>query len=700
MARKLSEQKQLEIIDEAKKNVTRWYDYFGHNITNFRDDKMFYNGTQWQDWEENNYKARSIEPLVHNLLKPVGRQIVGEAKNMQPAINLVPIDSTSANANNTRLIQNLVRYIAYGSNAANAYTTALLNQVAGGWGVIGVQTDYASPTKFDQVIKIRRFAEPQNVGFDPLARTPAKTDGEYCFCWELMHKDDFEKTYPGKKIVVGEGILGSNRTYIGIIAADSVVVFEYYRREYESAKLVQLTNGVDFKVEVLEKDVEAATEQYIQMMTEKGVSLLNVPLLVESDKRDTKITKIRCYKLTSEEVLDHYDWQSQKLPWAFVDSMSQYRDGKQFTESFIFAAKTPQQVYNYSMTEIIAGVRRARKESVFMTPKQANGFEDIYKNPDRQQGYKPYNPDPQAGAPPIVTQPETISPHWFTLAQQAREDIQRTLGIYEPNRGELPNQTSGVAIGRTIMQANLSLIQLWQNLYDGMREIGEIVLDLIPNIYDTERVVSLLDETGQQQTATLNQVQRGGMVENDVTQAAYTLEVKPVASFALQSQLEKDFMLQIMQIMPQAQSLLADKLASRLESPITPELVQRLQNLVPPAILAKEKGEQPPPPPPDPQQQAMMLQMQKLMEEIQGLRVDRQIKQEKLKTDKQKAHSDAILEANKQQIQRDQIVADTVKTQIRAAAEIGKAGLDAKSKLLTGMAALRSVQKRENKELH
>jgi hypothetical protein len=79
--------------------------------------------------------------------------------------------------------------------------------------------------------------------------------------------------------------------------------------------------------------------------------------------------------------------------------------------------------------------------------------------------------------------------------------------------------------------------------------------------------------------------------------------------------------------------LVIDLIAKNLDLKNMPQLVSRLETLVPPPLLAKEKGLPPPPPPPPPPQQPpdpmVMAQMQNMQQEMQ-------IKQEKNQIEKMK----------------------------------------------------------------
>ena len=111
-------------------------------------------------------------------------------------------------------------------------------------------------------------------------------------------------------------------------------------------------------------------------------------------------------------------------------------------------------------------------------------------------------------------------------------------------------------------------------------------------------------------------------------------------------------MTQAMAAYPQAFPLIADLYAAQLDVQFMPQMTERLKNLVPPQILAKEEGKQLPPQPPSPQEQMMQQEQMMKQQEMKNKMADVQIKAQKLELDKQQAQIDQarlLLDAQKMQ---------------------------------------------------
>lgn len=668
--KKVTGAKKEKILAECEKSLGLWFDFFGNNLNKFRNDKLFYQGEMWNSAEWSTYIELGKQPYTFNKIKPLIRQICGEQQNMQSNLSVLPVDMTKSSINNVEIMSDFMRSLAYDSHANQIYSECFLNQCIGGWGVLEVKLDYVNDMSFDQEIRISGSADPLMIAFDPNSQTPNKNDSDFQAKYEIISKEEFEAKYYSPA-PVGSGMFGYGRAYVPVVDEKSVVIIDYYRRTFKKKTLVQLSNGINYKIEVLEEDIPLTLKTYKEQMRQQGIDI--APKLKETNRRKTEISYITCYKCVHHEILEVYEWPSKHMPFVFVDAMSTWQDGRQWTESLIFVARDAQKAYNYAMSEAINGLARLRHEKVWMTGLQAKGQEDWLRNPDRQQSHGEYTPDPEAPQGPIFRPPEELPSAFFEMAQRMEEDIYKTLGIFPTNRGEVPEAISGVAMGKTIMQGNLTFKKLLGNLFDGMRVVGDVILDLIPKIYDSERIVNLVDESGKSSSVQINGV-KNGQPDNNIAQGLYKLQVKPIAAFAAQQEAVRTQLIQLAGINPQVAPLVLDIIASTMETPVAPRLVERFQSLVPPNILAQEQGlPPPPPPPPDPMIALTAAKTQQAQSSAALNQAKAQTEGVKVQQNQQETMMNYQLEQQKLQASRDELIAMTNKAYVDSQAEIGKA---------------------------
>jgi hypothetical protein len=104
------------------------------------------------------------------------------------------------------------------------------------------------------------------------------------------------------------------------------------------------------------------------------------------------------------------------------------------------------------------------------------------------------------------------------------QDLQTVVGIFDPNQMMQGNQ-SGKAIRGQQMQIDLSNFHYYDNLTRSLKQTGRIILDLIPRIYDKERVMRIIGQDSRPEMVTINQrtVDEMGAekILNDVTVGEY-----------------------------------------------------------------------------------------------------------------------------------------------------------------------------------
>ena len=677
--KRLSYGEQKDLIYDCQKQIGDWYGYFAQNIRIFRDDRLFYQGQQWPDWTIKMLQEENIPEIVVNLIKPIVRIIMGSIMELDPQITIIPTDTKYVNPQEQEVFTDLLRATAYNSEAALAYSMAAENMLTGGWGVVRTGTRECRWDTFNQEFFIEGIREPMQVFFDHNASHPTKSDSKKQGIFTFLSETEYKKRYPGAPPPDRTLIL-SGIPYYDYMTTDDVCVAEYYVTDYNDEVLVALSNGIDYAIEVTKKQIPEELEKYYRMQASRGISQLQISPLIEVRKRNTVRESIMCYELNGQSVLRSYEYISKYMPFVFFDNNSTYRDGKQWTESFIYPAKDSQRIYNFCLSQAVYATEIMRKERIFATAEQTEGYVDLYKYPQKALAYLPYNADANAPGPPTVVPPAEISMTYFKEAEVAAYDIQRILGVYEPSKGQLVGDASGVANMTAMLQANQALKCVVEKMFIGMEQVGRNCLDILPKIYDTERVVKTQKPNGEVTPVVINQFQHFNphdgqpVFKNDVTKAIFELQVKPGASFEAQKQVEDQKLMAVLSMDPEFATSGGDLMASRIGTPAGIALSKRLSAFVPPQALAAEKGEKFNPPP----NPAEQLSLQKMQAEVQELNAKAQKMMEEVQIEKTK-----VLQAtNELEIRNQEMMAKFYETIMKGNAELKKATTDAEVALM------------------
>jgi hypothetical protein len=106
--------------------------------------------------------------------------------------------------------------------------------------------------------------------------------------------------------------------------------------------------------------------------------------------------------------------------------------------------------------------------------------------------------------PPARQPPPTGAPLFMEGMRDAAEWMRMVSGQYQADMGAPSNERSGAAINARQRQGDNATFHFLDHQAIAIRFTAKILLDLIPKIYDTERVVKILAEDGTESTITVD----------------------------------------------------------------------------------------------------------------------------------------------------------------------------------------------------
>lgn len=615
---------EAEVLVKARDNLTLWDGYFSENITRGKDDMNFCLRDQWTAIERSEFTRLFKPAMTFNKIYDATKKIAGEQRKNKPDL-IVRSLTGKATQEQIDLRADLVRTISYQSQNDLIYQTAFKSALMLGFGAFEIGIDYESPRSFNQIIKFDLIPDAIRTSFDPTAVKPHKGDGNFCARQYLYTKEEFAATYPH---IFNPVSYSDPRSLLDFQweTRDTIVVCKYTQKEWFNVQIYKLSNGMvvtEDEWEDMQELFKIKREMGEKALVVKGMILNEIPKIVEG--RKTQDYKIRQYKMTQNMIIEFADWPSKHLPIIFVDGDSNFIQGQQYTRSFIHEAKDAQKFINYVGSEIAAEIKNRRREQWIGTPDNIIGYEQIWRNPELQNGILLAKPDQKTGQMPQKMPPWDLSNTLLEQYQRGTMDIKQILGFFEENLGDQSNAMSGVAIANRQYAGSMSAYVFFDNLYQAIEQGGRVVLDLLPVIYgDNERHMIISKQDGSTQSIVLNKVTEDG-IENELSAGDYDIEISTGPSFAVQKTAALQLMLQLCQANPQVFMLIADLIAKNLDLQFMPQIAERLKNLVPPQILAKENGEPASPQQPDPQmmmaQQEMMLKQKELEERAAKIQV-------------------------------------------------------------------------------
>jgi hypothetical protein len=612
---------EAEVLKKAREDMVLWDGYFGENMVRGKDDMNFVLRDQWSAVERSEFSRLFKPAMTFNKLYDTTKKVIGEQRKNKPDLMVRSLTGNSKQ-NQIDLRADLVRTISYQSQNDLVYQTAFRSALMMGYGAFEIVLDYESPKSFDQVIRFDLIPDVTRTSFDPTAMKPHKGDGNFSARQFVYTKEEFYATYPW---VLDPISYSDPRSLLDFQweTRDTIVVAKYSRKEWYPLKVLLLTDGTTVTEDEwhdMQKDISMQKKLAEGSQVVGDIIRQTIPEI--HGERISKDYKIRQYMLTQNQIIDYSDWPSKYLPLIFVDGDSNFINGQQYTRSFIHEAKDAQKFVNYVGSEVAAEIKNRRREQWLGTPDNILGNEQMWRNPELQNGILIAKPDPKTGAMPNKLPPWELSQTLLQQYQRGCQDMREILGFSETEALQ-GRDMSGKARRERKMEGSMSAYVFFDNLNQAIEQGGRVVLDLLPVIAgERERHMVVSKADGRTDSITLNKVtgqsESGEPIrENALDSGDYDVEIDTGPSFAVQKDIALEFMQQTLQANPQVFPLIADLWAKNLDVQFMPQIAERFKTMVPPEILAKEEGKPPPPKQPNPQEMMAQQQMQAQQQQMQ-----------------------------------------------------------------------------------
>lgn len=611
-----------KIVQQAQKRFERCQEVEGEFRQRFVADVKFANGDSdncWQ-WDEAMSQRRKLTGrpcLTINKTRQHCLQIINDAKQNKPSVKTLPVDS-DADIQIAKILDGCIRHIEYNSHAEIAYDTATEFAVQGGIGYWRVVTEYAHDGSFDQEIFIRRVKNPQTVYLDPDIQSGDGADAKFGFVFEDMSKEEFEAAYPGE--TASEIVFPSEGQGNDWIGKDRIRIAEYFTKGSKADTLV----AHPIKGPVLLSKLDEAERKAIE--SDKSIK-----------SRTVDQPTITWYKIAGDKVIDEREWPGRYIPIVRVVGEEIDIDGKMERKGHVRPLKDPQRMYNFMSSAQTEFIALQTKTPYKAAVEAIAGYENYWANANNENAsYLPYNSRDEEGneiPAPEREQPPVGAQAYLTAMQTAQQELMMASGQYQENFGQQSNANAGVAIQARQRQGDKATYHFIDNLARAIRFTGRILVDLIPKVYDTARVLRIMGEDGSEQFARINPKQphpvgdqNGQAVQmnpNDKPtpeQAAQLIYNPGIGRYDVTVEVGPSFETRraeafnaLSSIIGQNQDLMnkaGDLLFKAADFPMAQDVAERLRRGIPPALLGDG---------PSPQEQDMQQKMAHMGQMIEHL---------------------------------------------------------------------------------
>lgn len=548
-----------------------------HNIEPARQDIQFVIGDQW-DIDTKIRRERLRKPvLTVNRLPAFVAQYVGAWLQSDTSIKLIPTRGGSRKVAEIR--QGLIRTITRNREAKRALHKAMENAYICGVGNFSVSLVDAKNDVFLRDVVIQAIGDPFAVTWDRASYEPTGADANHCFVTRYMTKDDFKRAYPKADDDSGW-------------AADELDASVMVGHGFEVDEMLRVCEFWQMREEPITLGLEADSGDVIDV-TEMADAERAMLLAVGDDGqlviRETVKPYAECYVLTSKQVLEGpYRLDIPRLPVFRVEGWSLQEAAVRYRWGFVRNAKDPQRLHNYWRSILAEELMKSPASKWLLDQAGIKvGMDDQFRNA-HLSGDPVLKWDSAAGgSKPEFIPPPMLNQAVLTEAQMTVQDIRDVTNRHEASMGQVSNEVSGKAITARQRVSELGDVIYIENMNAALAEAGRVINDLIPIVYDTNRVVKI---TGDDDIELVQEINgRFGDETPDITTGKYDVSYTTGPSYATKRQEAVDVMMTLMNTMPQVGNVVADIIVRNMDIPGAEEIEERLASMMPPGMINPER---------------------------------------------------------------------------------------------------------------
>ena len=402
-----------------------------------------------------------------------------------------------------------------------------------------------------------------------------------------------------------------------------------------------------------------------QMLEQMDKPTLSKPKPKIVKTRGTDRTYLKQYIVTCNDILDGgLDGNrvaGKFIPLVFAYGKVRNIEGKKYVRGLIRDGKDSQKLVNYWNTTAAETIALAPKTPWVGTSKQFEGYEKDFAAANTENfPFLKYNPDPDAPGPPQRTSPGQPPVAVFEQIRRGEENLRSVIGMIGSEMNAEGPERTGVAVSNKNKPSEITTFVFLVNLGRAVAYTGQIINEMIPEIYDTERDVRLrnIDDTetfvpvnttvsdalkkfeesperyvGFDKKRLISAAKKYGKDAkfNELTAGKYDVVVTTGPSYHTQRQESAETLIRLTSTMPEQMKLASDIIVRNLDFKDSEEMAERFRKSLPPNLVKLREGEEPAPQaPPPPQVQLAQAKVQSEQIKNESLKMKMEIEKIKL----------------------------------------------------------------------
>lgn len=305
--------------------------------------------------------------------------------------------------------------------------------------------------------------------------------------------------------------------------------------------------------------------------------------------------------LEGRDVLDYGQFPSNIIPIFPVFGEDMNYEGERCIKGIIRDLQDAQRSYNYLKSQEVEVIALTPKAPIIyeegtITDEAMPSWRNCTKNPTQPLEYRMTNKDGEAAKKPPEFMSMKADTEWMRAAAVGSvNDLKEITGIYDTALGSDTKELSGKAIIAKQITADAGQFTFTEHLQATIQQIGRWLVQIIPYVYQQDRVIRIIGEDGKMSSVDLDQPM-GDMVPPweqepiDLDFNDMDISISSGNSYATRREAGVDAFQSIMQAIPNAATAIADLAVKNMDIPYANEAADRLYQMLPPELKNADKA--------------------------------------------------------------------------------------------------------------
>jgi hypothetical protein len=534
-----------------------------------------------EQWDYNMKQERGKRPCYEfNKTRISVKRVINDMRSNRPGAKVRATENGDPQI--AEISEGLIRNIAEQSDFETITDYEAEYQVAAGMCAWRVNTKYTHDDAFNQEIVVEPFRNPFTVYSDPQCRDLLKRDARDWIVTEKIAKSSFEERWPDATVVEFQGS-GDGDEYDdeGDWTSEKTVrIAEYWYKKPMKKEIWEV-------IFAPKEEGEEPSTKIVDSTTDEARGIDPQQIKRRRTINSHQICWVVC---SGDRILEKGEWAGPDFPFVMIYGEYAWIDGQPHWWGLTRFAKDPQRAYNIDRTAMLETIAQAPKSYFWATAKQAEGHTNEWMQAHKKNyPYMLYEPDERAPGPPSRIGGADVPVALIQSCQMSSDELKSVTGIFDASMGASGNETSGKAIFARQAQGEIATFNFQDNMSKGVQRTYEIILNLIPHIYDTQRELRILGSDGSEDYKKVNKVVIDPMTKqmvkvNDLAEGKYDVTVTSGPSFSTLRQEAAEVYVSFAQQYPEIMSVAGDLIMKSMDLPYADDISERLRTLLPPQI--------------------------------------------------------------------------------------------------------------------